>query len=234
MPALLNTSLFIHREVRTNGFNNLLCIAHPVAVPGNYNGDVYLQKTFLGRLHLNCEVNAANRQVNIDLSQFDPLFHHRHAHLKEGIPTYSLAPGCPLVLHATEHHNGLYFVLHKVREDRHPKSEDRPEITPERGQAAAFDSRKLMKGDYVMLRPIATGDFWLRSEEGQHQIRVHVNTAGEGTYYHPSKLEPVWLTLSANGFNESAIAIQPFQLVIVALEVNDVRLDFVQALTAGK
>lgn len=232
MPALLNTSLFIHREVRTNGFNNLVCIAHPVTVPGTYNGDVYLQKTFLGRFHLSCEANSANRQVNIDLSRFDPLFHHRHAHLKEGVTGYSLAPGCPLVLHATEHHNGLYVVLQKVREDRHPKSGYKPEGVAEGAAVAVFDSRKLMKGDYVMLRPIATGDFLLRSEEGRHQVMVHVKTADEGTYYHPSKLEPVWLTLSADGFNDKAISIQPFQLMLVAIATNDARLEFVEALTA--
>jgi hypothetical protein len=226
MPALLNTSLFIHREVRTNGFNNLICIAHPVTVPGTYNGDVYLQKTFLGRFRLSCEANSANRQVNIDLSHFDPLFHHRHAHMKGGIPGYSLAPGCPLVLHATEHHNGLYVVLQKVKEERNPKAED--------AAAAVFDSRKLMAGDVVMLRPLATGDFLLRNDAGQQQVRVHVNTADEGKYYHPSKLEPVWLTLTADGFNERAIAIQPFQLVIVRIEVKEASLEFVEALTAGK
>jgi hypothetical protein len=226
MPALLNTSLFIHREVRTNGFNNLICIAHPVTVPGTYNGDVYLQKTFLGRFRLSCEANSANRQVNIDLSHFDPLFHHRHAHMKGGIPGYSLAPGCPLVLHATEHHNGLYVVLQKVKEDRNPKAED--------AAAAVFDSRKLMAGDVVMLRPLATGDFLLSNDAGQQQVRVHVNTADEGKYYHPSKLEPVWLTLTADGFNERAIAIQPFQLVIVRIEVKEASLEFVEALTAGK
>ena len=230
MPALLNTSLFIHREVRTNGFNNLICIAHPVTVPGTYNGDVYLQKTFLGRFRLNCETNSANRQVNIDLSHFDPLFHHRHAHMKGSIPGYSLAPGCPLVLHATEHHNGLYVVLEKVKEERNAKHEGTAEVAP----VAVFDSRKLMNRDYVMLRPVATGDFLLRSDAAKQQVRVHVKTADEGTYYHPSKLDPVWLTLSAEGFNESSVSIQPFQLILVAIEVNDTRLEFVEVLTEGK
>ncbi|MDO6430030.1 hypothetical protein Q4E93_05510 [Flavitalea sp. BT771] len=230
MPALLNTSLFIHREVRTNGFNNLICIAHPVAAPGMYHGDVYLQKTFLGRFHLHCEANSANRQVNIDLSHFDPLFHHRHAHMRQGIPGYSLAPGGPLVLHATEHHNGLYVVLEKVKEERNAKSAGAAERTP----VPVFDSRKLMNRDYVMLRPVATGDFLLRSEAGQHQVRVHVNTADEGKYYHPSKLDPVWLRLSADGFNESSVSIQPFQLILIAIEVSDARLEFTEVLTSSQ
>jgi hypothetical protein len=44
----------------------------------------------------------------------------------------------------------------------------------------------------------------------------------------------VWLTLTADGFNERAIAIQPFQLVIVRIEVKEASLEFVEALTAGK
>ena len=225
MPTLLNTNLFMHREVRTDGFNNLVCIAHPVTVPGIYYGDVYVQRTFLGQFRLRCEADCENRQVNINLSHFDPLFRHLHASLKEGMPEYTLTPGYPLVLHATEHHRGLYVVLEKAREHQDSKYVDRSADPGPAASTPVFDSRKLMTGDYVMLRPVATGDFLLRSHTGQQEVRIHVNTADEGRYYHPSKLEPVRLTLSADGFNEKTVSIQPFQLILVAIEVNDAWLE---------
>jgi hypothetical protein len=174
---------------------------HKLPSEGVYHGHVYAGHDLLGTFVLTYDKTSTEAQAHIDLSAFDtfiqlnlnkkPLDSNTpFAVGKDGIVVFFIS-GAQKNLHATLSYNGK-----KV-----------------------YETRKLDKNDVAVFRLVTQGHYVLSDEEG-HRMTVSVNAADNGKYPDLRRQAAVNVTLKADGFSPSKAAINPLQILVVALEVN--------------
>lgn len=203
MKSVLNPYLFRHRESSTAGFNNLCTLMHPLRQPGHYQGVVVSDGRMLGTFEIRCEAGAAATQVDVDVSNLDPLVSRKERYCGTESAVLTVAPNGYVVLYSTGHHAKLQVTL-----SRHG----------EKGREADFDSRRLQPGDLAAFRVWHPGRYRIVDTQGRSELSLEVRDAKGERYPALHKLEAQMLVLSPKGFESQQAEIWPTQPVVIKVE----------------
>lgn len=199
----MNQNLLKYREVSTSNLNNLCTIMHKMAAEGSYTGQVFSDGgTLLGTFSLVYDKKNAATQAQVDLSTFDTLTQvNLNKPAFQSPPAFVTGQDGIVIFFISGAHSGLYATL---------AGSDNKQV---------FDSRKLDKGDAAVFRLISQGNYTVTDTAGQ-VLNVTVNAPPvNGKYPALADQQPVMITLDATGFTPGAAAIDPLQVIVVAIGV---------------
>jgi hypothetical protein len=204
MKNIINTNAYKHKASASSAINNLCTIIHPLKEEGEYRGEVIVKDRLLGTFDLTYDKKMENSQVDIDVSQFDPITNEkwtrfksdRHTHFKLGAEGY-------LVIYASQHHNNVYVRLR-------PVGDEKKKETP-------FDTRKLGPDDMVVFRCIWPGSYELQNEGGKQKMLLNITQTKDDKNFHVDKLDAVTVTLGGEGFSSKELECAPLQPIVIKL-----------------
>jgi hypothetical protein len=203
MKSVINPNIFRHTAVASEGFNNLCTIVHPLGKEGQYNGQVFIKKQYVGSFQLTIQEKSESTQADIDVSSFDPLY-LRKDHGSPG-NHFEMSKGGYVVIYASGHHDGAYVTISR---------------SGEKADSKEFDTRKLGKDDLVVFRPFHPGKYKLLNKLDGKQASFSIEEKKERGYTNPAKLEPVTVPLTLKGFELPGNGtLHPFQAMVIKPDI---------------
>ncbi|MBL0063140.1 MAG: hypothetical protein IPP40_17075 [bacterium] len=196
MKPNFNNSIFAATSYDSSSLGVLSTIVHQISEPGEHTGTVYYKDRFIGRFTLVCDEKSTAMQADIDLASFA-------AHTEKcGDQTkrFTVKPGGYLQFFVSQGPAGYHAVLLSQNEqERH-----------------AYDTRRLVKGDYFASALIRPGAYAVEAKGGKAKSEVRVAYPERGK----EKMQmPAALTISAKAKAESAL--QVGQGVVYQVEDDD-------------
>jgi hypothetical protein len=203
MTSVFNPNLFRHTTVTSDRFNNLCTIIHPLKKEGQYTGEVFIKKQFLGSFQLTLDEKFEPTQADIDISMFDPLQIRKDKTMPPR--QFEITKDGYVVIYVSGHHDGAYVRI---------MSSD------EKGEKEVFDTRKLGKDDIVVFRPFHPGKYKLLNKSDGQETSIIIEEQKE-SYANPAKLAPVEIPLTVKGFTSNkSFSVSPFQAIIIKPEID--------------
>lgn len=150
MTVYINLAALATTEFRSDSLGALDSVAHPLE-PGLYRGNVFRNKSHLGNFEINVLEDGTGEQIEIDVAK-----------IEEGSSSLSFTGGAPknqqdhkvfAVFYSGNEKSGYYVTLINLKK-----------------KDAAYDSRKLSKGDYFIFTPVQPGTYKIGNDSKKSKL----------------------------------------------------------------
>jgi hypothetical protein len=192
---MFNKSLFRTFGADTQQINSSVMIAHPL-YKGQYRGVVFRNDQQVGEFSINCQAEATETQVDVDLSSFE-----KEPQEKCGCGhQYQVKP------------DGYVFFFSATGADGFSV-----ELFAE-GQKEAYNTRQLRRGDIVVSMLMRPGKYEITGANSKSMLTIE--EPEDSSDYQQQLSRAITLALSEKGFSNKEVKAVPGQGLVITLETD--------------